>query len=228
MGGRLLIALAIVAVVVAGVGAGIALNKHTTTSTQPEAGTQGAGGPQGAGKGHGGPGGGGGGAGGGTSEAGANCTGIGNLTVGQAINWLFSNHDKFRFNYKAYPDNKTIVWIIIAPNKTAATILANHIRQMECILEHGGNPRPHDPLFRLEANVSKYVTTEIYWINDTTLKIVKHAENECAFEAIKLHAEVVRGFFTVGREEARITHNVPDNVKQLCAPYLNTTIGAGG
>ena len=219
MAGRAMIALAIAAVVLAGVGAGIALQKHAgSPQVQPETGKAG-GGPGGAGKGRMNQGAG--------QGAEASCSGIGNMTIGQAINWLFAHHYEYKFTYRVYPENRTIVWIIVAPNNTAATILYNHIEQMECVLEHGGSPRPHDPLFRLEANVSKFVKTELYWLNDTAIKVVKKADNDCAFEAIKLHAEVVKGFFTVGREEAQKIHEVPEYLKQLCAPYLNATVSEG-
>ncbi|NOZ89520.1 MAG: hypothetical protein GXO15_06315, partial [Crenarchaeota archaeon] len=57
----------------------------------------------------------------------------------------------------------------------------------------------------------------------TTIKIVKTADNDCAFEVIKLHAQVVRGFFDTGRLEAQKIHEVPAEVADLCKPYLEGT-----
>ncbi|NOZ88490.1 MAG: hypothetical protein GXO15_01030, partial [Crenarchaeota archaeon] len=54
----------------------------------------------------------------------------------------------------------------------------------------------------------------------TTIKIVKTADNDCAFEVIKLHAQVVRGFFDTGRVEAQRVHEVPEDVLAVCKPYL--------
>lgn len=122
---------------------------------------------------------------------------------------------------KSTPDNKTIIWVIIAPNKTSAKILTNHIKQMECVIENGGTPRPKDPVFQVDAKITKdYVETNIIWINQTTIKMVKVAANDCAYEVIKLHADIVQGFFTTGREEASQTHPVPADVESICAPYL--------
>ncbi len=150
------------------------------------------------------------------------CNSIGNLTVGQGIKWLFDHHSLFKFKYHEYPQNRTIIWIITAPNSTAADILANHIRQLECIIEHGGTPMPNDPVFQLEANISReYVHTNIIRLNDTTIKVVKVADNDCAYEVIKLHAEIVKGFFTIGREELKKTHQVPPEVESICKPYLS-------
>ncbi len=150
------------------------------------------------------------------------CNSLGNLTIGQSINWLFDHHSLFKFNYYEYPENKTIIWIITAPNSTAADILANHIKQMECVIENGGTPRPNDPVFQVDANITReYVNTTIIRLNETTIKVVKVAANDCAYEVIKLHAEIVQGFFTVGREEAMKTHEVPPEVESICQPYLS-------
>ncbi|MEB3787950.1 MAG: hypothetical protein GSR78_04250, partial [Desulfurococcales archaeon] len=114
------------------------------------------------------------------------------------------------------------VWVITAETPELAETLKAHIEQMECILENGGTPRRHDPVFQLEAKVSPYINTEIVMLNETTMKIIKTAENQCAYEAIKLHAEVVEGFFTVGMEEARQQHPIPEDVLQICDPYLTS------
>ena len=129
--------------------------------------------------------------------------GLGNMTIGQSINWLFNHRSLFKFNYYEYPENKTIIWIITAPNGIAANILTNHIKQKECVIENGGTPRPNDPVFQVDAIITReYVNTTIIRINETVLKVVKVAENDCAYEVIKLHANIVKGFFTIGREEA--------------------------
>lgn len=153
-----------------------------------------------------------------------NNAGLNKENIGRNINWLFEHHELFHYNLTVYPKNKTIVWIILGPNRTALETLVSHIMQMECVLEHGGTPRPQDPLFVVDAQISsKYVHTKIEWINDTTIRVVKKADNECAFEVIKLHAEVVKGFFDSGRIEAQKTHEIPESIQQICAPYLNTT-----
>ena len=149
------------------------------------------------------------------------CNELGNMTIGQSIKWLLDHHNVFKFSYKEYPDNKTIIWVITAPNQTSAKILANHIKQMECVIENGGTPRPNDPVFQVDAKITKdYVETQIVWVNQTTIKVVKVAANDCAYEVIKLHADIVQGFFTTGREEASQTHPVPADVESICAPYL--------
>ena len=141
----------------------------------------------------------------------AACRNIGNdKSIGQNIKWLFDHHSEFSFIYHEYPENKTIVWIIKGPNKEALETLVTHIEQMECVIEHGGNPRPFDPLFKVDAEISaKYVHTEIKWLNDTAIEVIKKADNDCAWLVIKLHAEVVKGFFTTGRIEAQKIHEVP-------------------
>ena len=37
---------------------------------------------------------------------------------------------------------------------------------------------------------------------------------------IKLHAQVVKGFFDTGRLEAQKIHEVPEEALQVCKPYL--------
>lgn len=133
---------------------------------------------------------------------------------------LFGNKDRFQFNYTFYDNNMTLVWVITAETPELAETLKAHIEQMECILENGGTPRKHDPVFQLEAKMAPYINTEIIMLNETTMKIIKTAENQCAYETIKLHAEVIEGFFTAGMEEARQQHPIPEDVLQICEPYL--------
>ena len=140
---------------------------------------------------------------------------------GVYIRELFANHDRFQFNYTVFDDNMTLVWLITAETPELAETLRSHIEQMECILENGGTPRRHDPVFQLEAQMAPYIETEVIVVNETTIKVVKTAENQCAYETIKLHAEVVEGFFTVGMEEAQRIHPVPEDVQQICRPYLS-------
>ncbi len=176
---------------------------------------------------HGGRGMGGHGAGMGANET-CNAAGLNNETIGRNIKWLFDNHDVFKYNLTVYPENMTIIWIITGPNKTAVETLVSHIMQMECVIEHGGTPRPNDPLFQLDAQISrKYVHTEIQWINETTIKVVKKADNDCAFEVIKLHAEIVKGFFEIGRQALQQDHAPPEEAYQICQPYLNQTTPTG-
>jgi len=153
----------------------------------------------------------------------AACNNIGNMTIRDSIQWLLDNHYLYNYSVQVYEDNRTIVWVVTSDNRTALEILYYHILQMECVLENGGVPRPQDPLFVLDAQVSPYVTTNVTWINDTAIQVVKVAMNDCAFEVIKLHAEVVMGFFELGRGEADTVHPVPDEVLQLCEPYINQT-----
>lgn len=155
----------------------------------------------------------------------AACRNIGNgNSIGQNIKWLFDHHSEFSFMLHEYPENKTIVWIIRGPNKEALETLVTHIEQMECVIEHGGNPRPFDPLFKVDAEISsKYVHTKIEWINDTAIKVIKTADNDCAWLVIKLHAEVVKGFFTTGRIEAQKIHEVPPDALEVCKPYLESS-----
>ena len=145
----------------------------------------------------------------------------GSVPPGSLINELFAYHDKFRYELYIYPDNMSIKWIINADNSELRNVLINHIEQMECIISKGGEPRPQDPLFRVDAEISaKYVNTTIVPINSTAVAVIKKAANNCAFEVIKLHAEVVKGFFDTGRIEASKIHEIPDNVYEVCEPYL--------
>ena len=144
--------------------------------------------------------------------------------IGQNIKWLFDHHSEFHFVLHEYPENKTIVWIITGPSKEDLEILVSHIEQMECVIEHGGNPRPFDPLFKVDAVISaKYVHTEIKWLNDTAIEVIKKADNDCAWLVIKLHAQVVKGFFTTGRIEAQKIHEVPPEALEVCKPYLESS-----
>ncbi|ALL00325.1 hypothetical protein Pyrde_0275 [Pyrodictium delaneyi] len=159
-----------------------------------------------------------------TIQAACITAGLNDKPIGQNIKWLFDNHDIFNYKLMEFPENKTLIWIISAPDKAALETLVSHVMQMECVVEHGGNPRPFDPLFRVDAAItSKYVHTEIKWLNDTTVKIVKVANNDCAFEVIKLHAQVVKGFFDTGRIEAQKIHEVPEYALELCKTYLGDT-----
>ncbi|MCE4603227.1 MAG: hypothetical protein F7B18_08600 [Desulfurococcales archaeon] len=140
---------------------------------------------------------------------------------GVYIRELFANHDRFQFNYTFYDENMTLVWFITAETPELAETLASHIEQMKCILENGGTPRKYDPVFQLEAEMSPYIDTEVVVLNETTIKVVKTGENQCAYETIKLHAEVVEGFFKTGIEEARQIHPIPEDVLEICEPYLS-------
>jgi len=151
------------------------------------------------------------------------CNSIGNMTIRDSIQWLLDYHYLFNYTVEVYEDNMSIVWVITSENKTALEVLYYHILQMECVLENGGTPRPQDPLFVLDAQVSPYVQTNVTFINETAIKVVKVAENDCAFQVIKLHAEVIKGFFEQGRIEADTIHPVPDDILQVCEPYINQT-----
>ena len=148
------------------------------------------------------------------------CASIGNKKPGQAIRWLLDNHDRFNWSLKLYPEEWRLEWNITAEDPEAADTLYYHVLQMECILENGGKPRAWDPVFKLEAELTEYIDTQVELIGDTTVRVVKTAENECAWETIKLHAEVVKGFFETGREEARKIHPIPEEVKEKCSQYL--------
>ncbi|NPA23933.1 MAG: hypothetical protein GXO23_06550 [Crenarchaeota archaeon] len=152
------------------------------------------------------------------------CSGSGNMTIGRVIKWLFDHHSDFRFRLYEFPSNFTIIWVITAPSHSMLNVLVTHIREMECVIEHGGNPRPWDPVFRVDSYITRrYVKTEIVWLNSTAIKVIKIARNRCAYEVIKLHARIVEGFFKTGREEAQKVHQIPDYVLKVCQPYLNET-----
>ncbi len=144
----------------------------------------------------------------------------GEHTVGQNINWLLDNHGLFNFTYQEFPDNLTIRWVITGP-ADAVNRLAEHIEQMECILEKGGNPRAWDPAFQLDAAVSPYVNTTVRIVGEGRLVVVKVASNECAYQAMRAHAEIVQGFFRTGRVEAGKTHELPQDLVELCKDYYS-------
>ena len=159
-----------------------------------------------------------------TMGAEAVCNDIGNMSVRDSIQWLLDNHYLFNYTLKVFDENRTIIWTITGPDRESLEVLYYHILQMECVIENGGTPRAQDPLFVVDAQISsKYVHTNVTFINDTAIRVVKVADNDCAFEVIKLHAEVVKGFFDTGRAEAMQTHEIPEEVAQLCEPYLNQT-----
>ncbi len=158
---------------------------------------------------------------GGVEASGNECVELAGAPPGRLINWLFENHDKFSYTLYKYPENLTLVWIITGPSKEYLETLAKHIEQMECIIERGGTPRPNDPLFVVDSKITgEYVNTTIEWVNETAIRITKIAENQCAYRVIELHAEVVKGFFDTGRVEAAKTHEVPEDVAEICKPYL--------
>ncbi len=139
---------------------------------------------------------------------------------GMLINFLLNVRTEFDYDYKEFPEERRIEWVINGP-EDAITALAEHIKQMKCIIESGGNPRAHDPLFVLEAAISrKYINTEIIRESPTTLRVIKTGDNDCAYEVIRLHARVVQGFIERGRAEVMRIHEVPQEVMDLCSPYL--------
>ncbi len=144
----------------------------------------------------------------------------GEHTVGQNINWLLDNHGLFNFTYQEFPENLTIRWVITGP-AGAINRLAEHIEQMECILEKGGTPRAWDPAFQLDAAVSPYVDTTVRMVGEGRLVVVKVAANECAYQAMRAHAEIVQGFFKTGRVEASKTHELPQDLVELCKNYYS-------
>ena len=148
------------------------------------------------------------------------CAAIGDVRPGQAIRILFQNHDRFEWSYREYPEDWRIEWVIEAEDEELAETLYYHVLQMECILERGGTPRAWDPVFKLESKLKPYIETEVE-LDGNVVKVVKTAENECAWEVIRLHAEVVKGFFERGWEEAREVHPIPDDVKEKCSDYLD-------
>ncbi len=148
------------------------------------------------------------------------CGNVGEDAPGRNIRWLLENHDRFNYSYAEFDENMSIIWIIEAEDEYTAERLYEHILQMECILESGGTPRRMDPVFWLESQVKEYIETNATLVNSTTVKVIKTGDNECAYETIKLHADVVKGFFERGFNEARETHPIPEEVLELCEPYI--------
>ena len=106
-----------------------------------------------------------------TIQAACSTAGLDNKPVGPNIKWLFDNHNIFNYKLMKFPENKTLTWTISAPDKAALETLVSHVMQMKRAVEHGGNPRPFDPLLRVDAAItSKYVYTGIRWLNDTTVR----------------------------------------------------------
>lgn len=148
------------------------------------------------------------------------CSGISEYTPQENIMWLLQNHWRFNWSYTEYPDNLTVRWVIVADTPDAAQRLYEHILQMECVLENGGTPRAMDPVFRLEAAVYEYIHTNVTLKEGSTVEVVKWGENTCSYEVIRLHAQVVQGFFERGMEEARQTHPVPEDVLSECSSLV--------
>jgi len=142
-----------------------------------------------------------------------------NYPPGRLIQYLFNNRNEFKWKTYFYPENYTIVWYIESSPENL-DVLISHIKQMKSFLESGRVPRPFDPLFKFEAIMSKYVETKIDRLTDTKVKIIKKAENKCAYYSIELHAKVVQNFFKVGRLEAMKVHELPDYIIKECKEYL--------
>ena len=132
---------------------------------------------------------------------------------GRLVNWLLDNHDVFTYRVERFPSNRTIVWVVAAPDRGSVETLASHIGQMECLLEQGMTPRAWDPLFQAEAMVSDRIHTRIDWVNETAIRIVKVALDDCAYRVMDLHSRVVEGFFNTGRVEASQAHPLPADVE---------------
>ncbi len=137
----------------------------------------------------------------------------GDKPAGEYIQYLFDNRKSFNFKNMFDDKTYTIKWEITGPEEKLK-ILQEHIEQMGCLLSKGVTPRRWDPAFVAEQKVKKYVKTKVD-IENNILKVEKKAENQCAYEVIRLHAQIVEGFFTKGRDEARQAHSV-ESIVDIC------------
>lgn len=95
--------------------------------------------------------------------------------------------------------NMSVHWAISAQTTEQANNLKSHVLYMEEAILNGQTPRSWDKLFLMDAymDLAHAYTTTIS-VNGTEVIIDKVANNACAYELIKTHAQGVGGWFFHG------------------------------
>ncbi len=121
------------------------------------------------------------------------------------IAYLRDNHDQYTESGlfgtppSAQIGARALTWHIDAQTEAQADNLKNHIEAMGARIDAGLSPRPWDKFFIIEAALGGYIHTAVN-VNSTRVLITKTADNDCAFEVMAKHAEIVSGeFFATGK-----------------------------
>jgi hypothetical protein len=113
--------------------------------------------------------------------------------------------------------NMSVRWAITTQTTEQANNLKSHIEFMEQAILSGQNPRAWDKLFLMDAYMDQahtYTTTVA--VNGNTVEIDKIANNACAYELIKTHAQGVGGWFFHGDIKVSFS-NLADQIIALPA-----------
>jgi hypothetical protein len=127
------------------------------------------------------------------------------------ITYLKTHSAEYDATYKDM-GNRTIRWIVKADKKLLLR-LVSHIRYMKEKINSGVSPRKTDLLFNIENIMGKYVHYKIGFENGMLI-IDKSADNDCAFEIMKVHAKAVKEDFI---DNADLTKNYSELAKQIIA-----------
>jgi hypothetical protein len=102
--------------------------------------------------------------------------------------------------------DNTVTWDIYvnagsrSETKRSATALVEHINFMKNKVESGRVVRSWDKLFVIEASMHPYIDLQVEYpsVDYSRIKITKTADNACALEIIKTHANAVSTDFFSG------------------------------
>lgn len=113
--------------------------------------------------------------------------------------------------------NMSVRWAIATQTTEQADNLKSHIIYMEQAILSGQNPRAWDKLFLMDAYMDQSHTyTTTINVNGTEVIIDKVANNACAYELIKTHAQGVGGWFFHGDIQVSFS-NLADQIIALPA-----------
>ena len=113
--------------------------------------------------------------------------------------------------------NMSVRWAIATQTAEQADNLKSHIIYMEQAILNGQNPRAWDKLFLMDAYMDQAHTyTTTITVNGTEVVIDKVANNACAYELIKTHAQGVGGWFFHGDIKVSFS-NLADQIIALPA-----------
>lgn len=113
--------------------------------------------------------------------------------------------------------NMSVRWAIATQTTEQANNLKSHVIYMEQAILNGQNPRAWDKLFLMDAYMDQAHTyTTTITVNGTEVIIDKVAQNACAYELIKTHAQGVGGWFFHGDIQVSFS-NLADQIIALPA-----------
>lgn len=113
--------------------------------------------------------------------------------------------------------NMSVRWAIATQTTEQADNLKSHILYMEQAILNGQNPRAWDKLFLMDAYMDQgHTYTTTVTVNGTEVVIDKVANNACAYELIKTHAQGVGGWFFHGDIKVSFS-NLADQIIALPA-----------